>query len=88
MSAFSKMQRASLRVAYDRFCQAWRNERRYQEHLLATGQELEEGHAKLGRKPTFAMWMAAVEQRQVQAALAEKGIDPKRVVVKDTEWEN
>lgn len=82
-----KIERSKLRVQYDRFVQAWRNERRYQEFLEGQGQPLPEGHTKLGRKPTFQMWMQAMENRQVQEALvAQQAAEPKQVEVSSTEW--
>jgi hypothetical protein len=82
----SKLSRSVLRAKYDRFVIAWNNEKRYQQFLLSSGQELEEGHARLGKKPNFKQWMLAMENQQVQAAYQAQQ-QAKQVEVKDTEWE-
>ena len=82
----SKLNRSVLRAKYDRFCVAWNNEKRYQQFLLSSGQELEEGHTRLGHKPTFKQWMLAMENQAVQRAFAAQQ-EAKQVPVENTEWE-
>ena len=84
--------REQLRRQYERFVVAWQNERRYQQFLITEGQPLEEGHQRLGRKPTFRMWMEAVRNKRIAARVGEMPPvapeqDPKRVEVTDTEWD-
>lgn len=83
------IERNNLRKQYERFAQAWRNEKRYQEYLESTGQQLPEGTHRLGRKPTFRMWLDAVNNKKIAAAT---GAPPapeqsKAVEVSDTEWD-
>lgn len=91
MSAIRKMKRNGLRLQYARFCDAWNNEKRYQQYLIETGQPLEEGHAELGRKPTFNMWLQAMKNKRVDPAsgapVAEGAPDPKKVEVGKVDWE-
>ncbi len=81
-----------LKKQYERFCQAWQNEKRYQQFILASGQQLEEGHQPLGRKPTFQMWLQAVNNKKISAEvhqpppMAEEQ-NEKAVEVQDTDWE-
>ncbi len=86
-----KIQRNQLRLQYQRFSDAWNNEKRFQQYLLAKGEPLEKGHQELGRKPTFAMWLKAVKNKQVDAgsgaAVQEAAQDPKKVEVEQTDWE-
>jgi len=46
----------------------------------------------LSKKPTFAMWMQAVKNKKIAANVHEalpvpEGEDPKKVQVKETDWE-
>jgi hypothetical protein len=76
--------RSMMKVKYEKFCQAWRDEKLYQQVHERSGTPLPEGVQKLGRKPTFKMWMAAMaNQRAAQA----KVLPEKAVEVKDTSWE-
>ncbi len=86
-----KIQRNQLRLQYARFSDAWSNEKRYQQYLLANGEKLEVGHQELGRKPTFAMWLQAAKNKQLDAktgvVVPQEAQDPKRVEVEKTDWE-
>lgn len=83
-----QLRRAALKEQYRKFCEAWKNEKRYQNAVIVGGSDLPEGVHKLGRKPTFAMWLAAHENQRMARKEAEAGTssDPKRVEVTDTEW--
>ena len=82
--------RSMLKRQYERFCQAWRAEKRFQEFTLAQGEPLPQGQNKLGKKPTFKMWLQAVKNKKiahdVQAQLP-KAEGTGKVEVTDTEWE-
>lgn len=84
------IKRSILRKKYEKFSKAWENEKRYQQSLLQSGHELEEGHQQLGKKPTFAMWLVAVENKRLNVSGevlgAEKTLDEKKVQVDDVEW--
>jgi hypothetical protein len=89
----NQIKRSMLKAQYARFVEAWNNERRYQQYLLESGQPLPAGHNKLGKKPTFSMWMAAVKNRKIAVdvnapppAVAEAKNDEKQVEVTDKEW--
>lgn len=80
------IKRSMLRKQYERFVQAWDNEKRYQKYLLADGQQLEEGHQQLGKKPTFKMWLDAVKNKQ----MSKEGLvdqQTETVSVESTNWE-
>ena len=86
-----KFQREAMKLKYRRFCEAWGNEQRYQKYVLASGQELPKEQPLLGRKPTFKMWLQAMQNKKI----AEDGVtapptEPevsKQVEVQDTDWE-
>jgi hypothetical protein len=73
-----------LRRQYEKFCEAWKNEKMYQKITLDSGKELPENMQKLGHKPTFKMWTQALKNQKMAAALAPS---EKAVEVKDTSWE-
>ena len=79
-----QLQRSMLKAQYAKFCEAWQNEKLYQRVYLETHEKLPEGTNTLGRKPTFKMWVKAIEN-QKQAAL--QAPPEKAVEVKDTSWE-
>lgn len=88
-----KLNRSMLKVQYLRFCEAWTNERRYQDYLKAQGKDLPEGHAPLGKKPAFSMWLDAVKNKKIAAqageappAVVEAQESEKKVEVVNTEW--
>ena len=80
-----KLQRAELRTKYERFCAAWKNEKRFQEYTLADGGKIPEGQFQLGRKPTFQMWKAAYDNKQLERPV-DPETKPTAVEVTDTEW--
>lgn len=73
-----------LKAQYEKFCRAWQDEKLYQSVVLADGRPLPEGINKLGRKPTFKMWVKAIEN---QKQMAKQTPPEKAVEVKDTSWE-
>ena len=78
------MKRQMLKVQYQKFCQAWQDEKTYQRVREESGVKLPEGVQSLGRKPTFAMWLRAMENKK----LAEQQVKPEKAVeVQDTSWE-
>lgn len=105
------LNRSILKKQYERFCQAWNNEKRYQQYALTTGkaeiktsdmkgedgryvQQIVEGDEVrnlLGRKPTFAMWLNAVNNKKIAADVHKQpiaeGSDPKKVNVEDADWD-
>ena len=85
------IKRSILKKKYERFIQAWNNEKRYQQYLLAKGDPLEEGHQQLGRKPTFKMWLDAVHNKNVRSEEGQTEVsentDPKKVEVEETSWD-
>lgn len=76
--------RSILKKQYEAFCRAWQDEKLFQKIHTADGKPLPEGVNELGRKPTFKMWLRAIEN-QKQAAL--QAPPEKAVEVKDTSWE-
>ncbi len=79
-----RLDRSIQKKRYEAFCQAWRDEKLYQQITLDAGKRLPEGMQVLGRKPTFKMWMSAMENQRQQALQAPP---EKAVEVKDTGWE-
>jgi hypothetical protein len=83
-------------MIYSRFCQAWKDEKRFQKYLVETqgakivvddGRKFVENaegqrSALLGQRPTFNMWM------KMNAAAAEQQTlqDDKQVGVDDLSW--
>ena len=81
--------RSMLKAQYERFKEAWNNEKTFQKYLLESGKELPEGHNKLTKKPTFAMWLQAVKNKKLSADVSQPpptDSDEKKVEVTDTEW--
>ena len=78
------MKRSMLKAQYAKFCEAWAAEKTYQRIYVADGKELPKNVELLGRKPTFKMWLTAMENRRLaeQSRPAEKAVE-----VKDTSWE-
>lgn len=74
--------RTILKRKYEQFCEAWKNEKTYQRIAEMTGQELGEGVQKLGKKPTFSMWLAAYKTGAFNPKQEEKAVE-----VQDTSWE-
>lgn len=91
MSGFARAQkRAALRQKYKKFSEAWGNEKRYQRYLELEDRPLPSGTVPLGRKPTFSMWLKAVENRKISEDVEKPpptAADPKQVEVADAEWE-
>lgn len=84
MSTGSSGKRAQLRKKYEDFCKAWNNEKLFQKITLSSGKDLPEGVQVLAKKPTFKMWMQAMENQKQAIA----NIPPEKAVeVKDTSWE-
>ncbi len=79
-----QLDRSILKKRYEAFCRAWKDEKLYQKIALESGGKLPEGMQVLGRKPTFQMWLQAMEN-QKQAAL--RAPPEKAVEVKETSWE-
>ena len=79
-----------LKRQYAKFCEAWTNERRYQDYLHAMGKPLPEGHNALGKKPTFNMWLKAVKNKKIAKDVTEPPpsdtVNEKKVEVTDSEW--
>jgi len=84
MSTGSSVKRAQLRWKYENFCTAWDNEKLFQKITLSSGKDLPEGMQVLAKKPTFKMWMQAMENQKQAIASAPP---EKAVEVKDTSWE-
>jgi hypothetical protein len=85
--------RTVLKAQYQRFCEAWRNEKRYQAYCAENDVPLDDGIQKLGRKPTFAMWRQALKNKaaaEVQRSIddAAKKAAEKQVQTVETEWED
>lgn len=78
------LKRSVLKAQYEKFCRAWRDEKLFQKIHLESGKDLPEGVNELGHKPTFKMWVKAMEN-QKQAAL--QAPPEKAVEVKDASWE-
>jgi len=88
-----KFKREQLKQQYAKFAQAWRDEKRFQNYLIENqGAEVKNGEIVgpdgekvpvLGKKPTFAMWVAAKKNQQ-QALQAQS---EKKVEVEDLSWE-
>lgn len=79
-----KMNRTILRKQYDKFCDAWKNEKMYQRIATENGGQLPEGQQLLGKKPTFSMWMTAVKN---QVFTQHVPAEDKSVGVVDAAWE-
>ena len=91
MSAQRSLKRSELKAQYERFCAAWRNEKRFQEFTLSTGGVLEKGMNRLGRKPTFQMWKQALDSgafRFRPTEAAEAVVPDKSVPVESTSWDD
>lgn len=84
MSTGTSAKRAQLRKKYEDFCKAWNNEKLFQKITIESGKELPEGIQLLAKKPTFKMWMQAMENQKQAIASAPS---TKAVEVKDTSWE-
>lgn len=88
----ANIKRSMLKAQYAKFVEAWTNEKRYQQYLLASGQKLPDGHNQLGKKPTFSMWMTAVRNRKIAVDVTkpppsdEVVMDEKKVEVTEKEW--
>lgn len=87
------IKRAMLKQQYERFCRAWRHEKSYQKWAEENGEDIGEGVQKLGRKPTFKMWLDAVNNKKIAASAEqqaeqanEKKFEEKQVEVQDTDW--
>lgn len=90
MSGFARqVERAGMRVMYNKFSQAFRREKAYQELLLKNGEQLPEGQRKLGKKPPFGLWMKAVKkQREEFVAKALEDLKASQSAENvDLEWE-
>jgi hypothetical protein len=78
------MRRRALKAQYEKFCRAWRDEKTYQRVYVGSGKSLPDGVEQLGRKPTFRMWLTALENKR----LAERSAPPQKAVeVGDPVWE-
>ena len=77
------MKRAMMRKQYDKFCESWKNEKIFQRLMTENGEELPEGTFPLGKKPTFSMWMTAIENQKN----VPDQTDDKKVEVNSTDWE-
>jgi hypothetical protein len=78
------LKRSMLKAQYEKFCRAWQDEKLFQKIYLADGKPLPEGTHPLGKKPTFKMWVKAMENQKQMALQAPP---EKAVEVKDTSWE-
>jgi len=100
-SMFRRIRRQQEKERYQRFGQAWSDERRFQRYLVehqgaremtddegrtfVLGEKPGERMERLGRKPTFAMWTRAEENRRMaEAALPKPGV----AVVEDLSWDD
>ena len=79
-----KIERSMLRKQYDDFCRAWNSEKMIQRIIESDGKELPDGHAKLGKKPTFKMWLDAKRSGAFEQSAQQ---EDKSVQVGDTAWE-
>jgi hypothetical protein len=85
MSMTRSLERSARRDQYRAFCEAWRREKGRQRELFESGEALPSGTNRLGRRPTFAMWVqAVVEQPSVQ--MGGDTLDSKQVQVDDAGW--
>jgi hypothetical protein len=80
-----KLTREAAKKQYERFCEAWRNEKRFQQEKLSMGQSLPEGSLPLGKRPTFSMWLTAVKNKAAQAP-PPAPTETKQAEVVDPEW--
>lgn len=72
-----------MKKRYEAFCNAWKNEAMYQRIATEGGRELPAGMQKLGKKPTFSMWLTAYKT----GAFNPKPVETAAVEVKDASWE-
>jgi len=79
------LKRSMLKAQYAKFCRAWQDEKLFQNVYLASGKDLPEGTQKLGHKPTFKMWVAAIQNQKLAAM---KAPPEKAAEVKDVSWED
>jgi len=85
--------RTVLKQQYQRFLEAWANEKRYQQYILEEQGKLPEGVYPLGRKPTFGMWMNAIRNKKITPTSHEPGPsqaaqEEKSVQVQESSWED
>jgi hypothetical protein len=78
-----QIKRSMLKTEYERFCRAWDAEKTFQRISKEAGQPLPEGVNILGRKPTFAMWKQARDNK-----VFEQKQEEKKVEVVDPTWED
>jgi len=88
MSAANK--RSLLKRQYERFLEAWANEKRYQKYILQERGALPDGVQPLGRKPTFNMWVQAIRNKKITPTSHEPALpaqEEKSVQVDETAWD-
>lgn len=66
MGLSRQLERNQAKAAYKKFSSAWTKERLYQAAEIAAGRELPKNTPRLGRKPTFQMWLKMVKTAEAR----------------------
>jgi len=93
------IERAHAKAQYTKFAKAWRNEKRYQkmiEESLAKAKDGDQVHmpagvpleSKLGRRPTFAQWLAAVKSADARQNPSPEVVQEHINDVQDLDWKD
>ncbi len=83
MSIGRKIKRAQEKKQYDRLVDAWRKEKRYQELMKKEGKP---SAMKLGKRPTFAMWLANVRTQEARQEATPEIVQEHLDEIQDLEW--
>jgi len=88
MNVTKKSNREKMKKAYKRFSDAWRAEKAYQAWAIENGQELPKNTPKLGRRPTFSMWMTAVKNNVGSKQVTPDSTNCSKEEIPDLDWED
>jgi hypothetical protein len=78
-----------LKRSYERFIEAWNNEKKYQKYVIEEEGALPDSVQPLGRKPTFKMWLTAIRQKKItlQGTVPAAATEEKQVQVEEPTWD-
>jgi hypothetical protein len=77
-----------LKRSYQRFCEAWDTEKRYQKYVTEEEGALPDSVQPLGKRPTFNMWLTAVRNKKITLdGRAPAATEEKQVQVEEPTWD-